>query len=212
MEAQGTVQVSVKIFRGGVTHPPQVQVRQTDHLGLLGHHVHGNVCGQAFLGVDEPFKEVAIFQGGHTNRSALVVDLGVVICHLKLADHVRQLAQLAVAQTASRRFIQHGNFVVGHLLDLGGSRTVNQFQKITIGAGAENGNRNDLAHHEDRGQDQHKDDHHFTLVLGKGEVIPQMNALAAGIHTQSNHKYQDVDQQEHQNKAVKPGVMQVDGG
>ncbi len=65
--------------------------------GLLGHHVHHHIGGQAVSTVGEPLDEVGIGNGGHPDGPALIVDLGGVAGILKLADHVAEGAHLPVA-------------------------------------------------------------------------------------------------------------------
>ena len=81
-----------------------------------------------------------------------------------------------------------------------------------VRAGPEDGGGEDLAHHEEDGQHGDGDDHHLALAFGEGEVIPQVNVLLAGVYTQHDHEHQDIDQQQNKDKAVKAGIVQVDGG
>ena len=81
-----------------------------------------------------------------------------------------------------------------------------------VSSGPEKGGRNDLAHHKNCCQNKEHQNHGLALVLGKGKVILQPDSLVSSVHTQNDHKYQNVYQQQDKNKAVKLGIVQVDGG
>ena len=211
-EPQGPVQVPVEVLRGRVPHSRLPDGGQADHPGLLGHHVHGDVGGQALFRVDEPLEEVPVLQGGHPDGTALVVDLGVVVGHLELADHVRQLAQLPVPQPAGGGFVQHGDLVKGDLLDLRGEVPGVHRQQVPVGPCPEDGGGDDLPDDENGGQGQDDDHHRLALTSGKGEVGLEPHPLGAGVHPQGDHEHQDIHQQQHQHEAVEAGVVEVQGG
>ena len=115
-EPQVAVEVAGEVLRRGVADA----VLQPHHVHVLGHHVDDQIGRQALGPIIEPLDPVAVFQRRHPDGLALVVDLGIVRRHLKLAHHVGQLAQLAVAQLGGAVTVQHGNLAVGNLLHLGG--------------------------------------------------------------------------------------------
>ena len=78
--------------------------------------------------------------------------------------------------------------------------------------GPEEGGGEDLAHHKQDGQDGNEDHHQLALAFGKGQVVPQVDLLLAGVHPQHDHEHQDVDQQQNKDKAVEAGIVQVEGG
>ena len=141
MKAQEPIQVPVKVLGRGVAHAIQSQVRQANHIGLLGDHIYRDIGGQPFLGVKEPFEKVSVLQGSHSDRPSLIIDLGVILRDVKLADHVGQFAQLPVPQHAGRGFVQHGDLVIGHRFNIGGKISRSNIQQLVVSTGAENGGR-----------------------------------------------------------------------
>ena len=105
------VQVAAEVLGGGVVDA----LVQTDDLHVLSHHVDKQIGGQAVGAVVQPLDDIAVAQGRDADRAALVVDLGIVVGHLELGDHVRQLTQFAVAQLCGGVGIQHGDLVIGDL-------------------------------------------------------------------------------------------------
>ena len=110
---------------------------QTDDLHVLGHHVDKQIGGQTVGAVVQPLDDVAVAQGRDADRAALVVDLGIVVGHLELGHHVRQLTQFAVAQLCGGVGIQHGDLVIADLLHFGGKVAVGDGQQVAVVPGAE---------------------------------------------------------------------------
>ena len=109
------VEIAVEILRRGVFHA----LVQADDGGLLRDHVDENIGRQALAAVGQPLEKVGVFQIGHAHRPVVIVDLRIGRRDLELADHVAQLAQLAVAQTLGRVLVQHGDLVEGNLRHIG---------------------------------------------------------------------------------------------
>ena len=114
-EAEISVDIPEKILAGGVLHA----ALQPDQVRLLGHHVHGDVGWQAGALVEQPLDGVSVHQGGHPVGGSLVIDLGVIVRHLKLGDQLGHLPQLPVPQAGGGIPVHHRN--VGHV-DLGDVR------------------------------------------------------------------------------------------
>ena len=98
------VQVAAEMLGSGIVDP----LIQPHHLHVLGDHVDDEVGGQTLGAVVQPLDNVAVPQGRHPDGAALIVDLGVVVRHLELGHHIRQLAQLPAAQPGSGVAVQHG--------------------------------------------------------------------------------------------------------
>ena len=92
METEVAVEVAAKVLGGGVLHA----LAQPHQLHILRHHVDEQIGGQAVGAVGEPLDDIAVQERGDPDRPAPVVDLGIVVGYLKLADHVAELAQLPV--------------------------------------------------------------------------------------------------------------------
>ena len=166
LEPQMAVEVAAEVLGGGVLHA----LVQAHHLRLLGHHVDDEVSGQALGAVGEPLDDVAVGKAGHPHRAALVVDLGVGGQNLKLAHHVRQLAQLAAAQPLGAVGVQHGDLVVADLVHLAGEIAGLHRQKLCVAAGAD-----DLPGEQRAHQNRHRQAHHHkegqgALLFHKGEI------------------------------------------
>ena len=197
--------VAVQGLGGGILHA----LRQADHLGLLGDHVHDDIGGQALAAVVEPFDEIAVVQRGDADGAALIIDLGVIIGHLELADHVGQLAQLAVAQALSGLLIQHGDLVEGDLLHLGGKVAVFHREQVPIGGSSEDGHGDDSAQDGDHDEQEHQNADGQALGLDEAEILLD---AAAGVHVEAggNEGADHVDDAQYEEKAVKIAVMEVD--
>ena len=136
-------------------------------------------------------------QGGDADGAALVVDLGVVVGHLELGHHVRQLAQLAVAQLGGGVLVQHGDLVKGDLLHLGGEVAVFHRQQITVAACPEHlpthraaDQRRDHQQNRQRQRDQ-------ALLFQKFEVALYAIPLKSGGHHGAQAVHAAHQQREH---------------
>ena len=178
VEAEMAVHVAVEGLRGGVLHT--LALGQTDHLHLLGHHVHHDVGGQALGAVGEPLDEVGVLQGCHTDRTALVVDLGGVVGHLELAGHVGDSAHLGGAQVAGGVLVQHGDLIKGDLLHVGDKVALLDVQQLPVGGGAEDGQGDDLTHQAHHNQQPQQDADGQALLLDEAEVLLHLAALSGG--------------------------------
>ena len=82
VEADVAVDIAEEIFAWGIFHAA-VQPHQ---VGLLGHHVNGQVGRQSLLMVKQPFDGICIPERRHAVGSAIIIDLGVIVLNLKLGD------------------------------------------------------------------------------------------------------------------------------
>ena len=216
VEAQIAAQVPAEVLGGGIADA----LVQAHHVHVLGDHVDDEIGGQTVGAVIEPLDPVAVAQGRHPHRAALVVDLGIVPGHLELGHHVRQLAQLAVAQLLGGVLVQHGNLVIADLLHLGGKVAVVHGQQVPVGAGPEHlpadGRADQRRDHQH--QAQHKGDgallfHKAEVALGPAALKPggQHRAAAvhraqqqcehievAGVQVQRRQRHIEIDGSEHQ--------------
>ena len=176
VEAQMAVQVAAEVLGGGVVDA----LVQTDDLHVLSHHVDKQIGGQAVGAVVQPLDDIAVAQGRDADRAALVVDLGIVIGHLELGDHVRQLAQLAVAQLCGGVGIQHGDLVIADLLHLRGKVAVGNGQQVAVVPGTEQLPADHRAHQCRGDQRGGRDEGHGALLFQKGEVALGTGALKTG--------------------------------
>ena len=192
METQVAIQIAAEMLRRGIADA----LLQTHHLHILCHHVNDEVGGQAVGAVIQPFDPVAVAQGGDPDRTVLVVDLGVVIVHLELGHHIRQLAQLAVAQLGGGVTIQHGDLVEGDLLHLAGKVAGLHRQQIPIIGGPNELPADDAADNgrEDHGQSQEERD--LALLLHEAKVALGSLSLKAG--SKNGHNAVHGAQQDHE--------------
>ena len=193
LEPEIPVQIAVEMLGGGIADA----LLQTHHLHVLGHHVDDQIGGQALPAVVQPLDDIAVLQRRDTDRAALVVDLGIVVGHFELGDHVRQFAQLAVAQLGGGIPVQHGDLVKGDLLHLRGEIAVLHRQQITIGCGPEHLPAQSAAHqrnhHHGRRQQQRDQALLFQelkVALGPVSLKPGGKDGAHGIYAaQQQHKH-----------------------
>ena len=114
LKAQMAHHVAIQRLGRGVFD--SLAIGKADHLDLLGDHIHHNVSGQTVGAVGEPPNKIGVFQGGHTDGTALIVDLGGVVGHLKLAGHVGNGTHLCGAQISGGVLVQQRNFIKGNFL------------------------------------------------------------------------------------------------
>ncbi len=203
VEPEIAVQVAAEMLGGCIADA----LLQPHHLHILCHHVDDEIGGQTGGTVIQPLDDVAVLQGGDADGAALVVDLGVVVGHLELGHHVRQLAQLAVAQLGGGVLVQHGDLVKGDLLHLGGEVPVFHRQQITVAACPEH-----LPAH--RAADQRRDHQQNcqrqrdqALLFQKFEVALYAIPLKAGGHHGAQAVHAAYQQREH----VEFRRFQIDG-
>ncbi|MPM44331.1 hypothetical protein SDC9_91009 [bioreactor metagenome] len=101
------VKIPAEVLGGGVLDA----LVKAHHSGFLADHINQNIGGDALAAVIQPLDDVAVYQIGDPHGALVVVDLSVIVGNLKLADHVVQFAQLAVAQLLRGGLIQHGDCV-----------------------------------------------------------------------------------------------------
>ena len=199
--------VAVEGLGEGVLHA----LAEAHHLGLLGHHVHHHVGGQAVAPVGEPLDQIGIGDGCHPDGPALVVDLGGVVGVLKLADHVAECAHLAVAQVLGGGAIQCGDLIEGDLADILGELPVLHGEEIPVGRRPEDGGGQDGAHqgHGDQGQKQ--DAHGETLLLDEAQVVLHPAAAGGHVHAGGDQGTQDIHHAEDTHEGVEVTGLEVDG-
>ena len=198
-----TVQVPAKVLGGGVLDA----LFQPHQFHVLRHHVDEDIGGQPVPPVGNPLDKVGIAQGGDAHRPPLIVDLGVVLVDLELADHVAQLTQLPVAQPLGTVFVQHGDLVKGDLLHLVGEISVLDGQQSRIVPRSEDHRghqRPHNAHHQSSGQEQGGD---LALLFYKAEIPLGAAALKPGGHHGAGHVYQAQQEQE----AIEALILRIEG-
>ena len=204
VEAQVAVEVAAEVLGGGVLDA----LLEPYQLHILGHHVDDDIGGQAVRTVGEPLDEVGVAQRGDAHRAALVVDLGVVLVDLKLADHVAELTQLPVSQTLGGVLVQHGDLIKGDLVHIGGKVAALRRQQGGVCAGPEN----HAAHQcTDEGYSNHGHCHYGrdgALLLHKFKVMLGPLALEAG----GEDGAAAVDHAQQQNECIEVGGLGVQGG
>ena len=215
LEAQVAHDIPVQRLGEGVLHP--LPLREADHLGLLGDHVHQHIGGQALAPVGEPLDQVGVGDGGHPHGTALVVDLGGLgVGVLKLADHVAEGAHLPVPQEVGGVLVQGGDLVEGDLADVLGELPVLHGEQVPVGPRPEDGQGDDLADDDHRQHDHQQDAHGETLLLDEVEVVlhPALGkaALPLALKAGGHQGAQQVDHAQHEHKAVELPGLGVDGG
>ena len=178
VETQMPVEVAAQVLGGGVLDA--LSLGQAHQLGALGHHIHQDIGGQALGAVGEPADQVGVHEGGDADGAALVVDLGVVVHHLKLADHIAELAQLPVAQPLGGVPVQHGDLVVGDLRHLGGEVALLKGQELGVALGAEDDGAHQSAHQSGGQQEHRQEEGDGTLFPQELEVVAEALPLEAG--------------------------------
>ena len=197
------VQVAAEMLGSGIVDP----LIQPHHLHVLGDHVNDEVGRQTLGAVIQPLDNVAVPQGGHPDGAALIVDLGVVLRHLELGHHIRQLAQLAVAQLHGGLCVQHGDLVVADLLHLRGEVAVLHRQQIPVAAGAEQLPAQHGAYQRGDGQPYGDDKRDGALLLQEAHIALDAVALKAG----GQHGTHGVHGAAQQHEDVEFLAFQVDG-
>ena len=179
---------------------------QPHQLHALVHHVDEQVGGQAFGAVGHPLDHIGVHQRGDAHGAALVVDLGVVVHHLKLADHVAELPQLPVPQPLGAVPVQHGDLVVGDLRHIAGEIPGLKGQQLRVGPRPEDHAAGDGPHkgRDQQGQGQEEGD--GALLFQKGEVFLRPLGLEPG----GQQGAAAVHRAQHQDKDIKIGRFQVD--
>ena len=203
VEPQVTVQVPAKVLGGGVFHA----LLQPDHISLLGHHVDDDIGRQALGAVGEPFDEVAVGQGGDPDGPALVVDLVVGGQDLELGHHVAELAQLPAAQPGGGAGVQHGDLVIGDLLDLRGEIAALNGQQLAVSAGPQHHPGGDGAHGDNGDQRDKSQKRHGALLFDKAHIALD----AVSLKTGGQHGAHAVDGAHQEGKDVKLLRVEVDG-
>ena len=176
METQMAFQFPPEVLRRSILH----SLVQTDHFRLLRHHVDDKIGRQTVRTVGEPLHQVAVGQGGHPDRAALVVDLGIRGQDLKLGDHVAELAQLPAAQPLGGVRVQHGDLVVTDLLHLCGEVTGIQGQQLTVAACPDHYPGGSRAHSDGGDQRQQHQKRHRALLFHKLRISLDAVPLKAG--------------------------------
>ena len=202
-EPQMAVEIAAEVLGGGVADA----LVQPYYLHVLRDHVDDEVGRQTLRPVVQPLDEVAVPQGRHPDGAALIVDLGVVVRHLKLGHHVRQLAQLAVAQLHGGLRVQHGDLVIADLLHLGGEVAVLHGQQIAVVLGAEQLPAQHRAYQRGGRQSHRQEQGHGTLLFQKAEIALGAAALKAG----GQHGAHAVHRADQQREGVELLTFEVDG-
>ena len=192
-EPQIAVQIPAEVLGRGVADA----LIQAHHVHVLGHHVDDQIRRQTLGAVVQPLDPVAVAQGRHPHRAALVVDLGIIPGYLELGHHVRQLAQLAVAQLLGGVLVQHGNLVIADLLHLGGKVAGLHRQQVPVGAGPEHLPADGRAHNGRDCQRRRQHKGHGALLFHEAEVALGSAALKAGGQNGAAAVYRAQQQHEH---------------
>ena len=179
---------------------------QPHQLHALVHHVDEQVGGQAFGAVGHPLDHIGVHQRGDAHGAALVVDLGVVVHHLKLADHVAELPQLPVPQPLGAVPVQHGDLVVGDLRHIAGEVPGLKGQQLRVGPRPEDHAAGDGPHQGRDQQGQGQEEGDGALLFQKGEVFLRPLGLEPG----GQQGAAAVHRAQHQGKDIEIGRFQVD--
>ena len=204
METQMAVQIPAEMLHIGVLDA----LLQPHQLHVLRHHVNEQVGGQSVSPVGEPLDQIGVHQSGDAHRAALVVDLGIIVHHLKLGDHIAELSQLPVAQAFGGLFIQHGNLVVGNFVHLGGEVAHRNGQQLRVGLGPENNAARQCPHQSQHQQCNSQNNRNSALFFQEAEVVPRLLSLKAG----SQRGADTVHGAQQQGKGVKIRRLEIDGG
>ena len=203
LETQEALQIAPKMLRRGIADA----LVQTHHLYILVDHVDDQVGRQAVGAVIQPLDPVAVAQTGNPHGAALIVDLGIVVIHLKLGNHVCQLAQLAVAQSGGGIPVQHGNLVVRNFLHLAGEVTVGDRQQVPIAGGPDHLPAQHCAHQRHHNQRCRRKNGDGALLFDKLRIALDPCTLKAG----GENGHAAVTQAQQQSKGIEIRAMQVDG-
>ena len=178
---------------GGVLHA----LRQTHHRYVLGHHVHDEIGGQAAGAVGEPLDDVRVAQRCYPDRAALIVDLGVVVQHLELGDHVRQLTQLPGPQTGGGIPVQHGDLVEADLVHLGGEVAGLHGQQLAVAGGPQYHPGADGADGDGRDQGDEQQEGHGALLPDEVGVALDAVSLETGGDHRADAIHRAAQEHEH---------------
>ena len=74
------------------------RIFKANNLGILSAHIDDNVSRNARIVVGPPFEHVSIVERANTNWCILIIDLGVQVGNLELANIVGHCTHSAVAQ------------------------------------------------------------------------------------------------------------------
>ena len=203
VEPQVAVQVPAQMLGGGVLDA----LVQPLQLHVLGDHIHDQIGGQTVGAVGEPLDDVGVHQGGDAHRAALVVDLGVVLHDLELADHIAELAQLPVPQPLGGVLVQHGDLVVADLVHVGGEVPDLKGQQLRVGPGPEKHAAGETAHQSRRQQGQRQEEGDGALLLQKLEVVLDPLPLKAG----GEHGADAVHRAQQKGKDIELRGLETDG-
>ena len=202
VETEVAAEVAAEVLGGRIADA----LLETDDIDVLRDHVNHEIGGQTRLAVVEPLDPVAVAQRRHADGAVFVVDLRVVVCDLELRDHVRQLAELAVAETGRRVAVEHRDLVEADLVDLVGEAACLNGQQVAVSARAQHlpaEHRTDQRHsHEQR----RREERHAALLLHKAEVALRPFALKAG----GQHRAHAVHRAQQQRKDVELRRLQAD--
>ena len=201
LEAQMADQIAVEMLRRGVFDA----LVQALHRHFLGGHIDDKICRQALGAVVEPLDDVAVHQSRHAHGLALIVDLGIVVLHLELADHVAELAQLAVAQAGGAVAVQHGDLVKGQLVHFLGKVARFHRQELLIGPRPQQHRREDRAHQRHRDQGDHNVKRDPALLAHELEIALCPVALKTG----GDNRHHAVDNAQGKGEGVKLRRFQI---
>ena len=108
------VQVPVEILRFGIFDA----LLQHDAFRILRGHVDQDVGRNAVPLIGQPLDGTGVNQRRDAHRHVVVVDLGIIVRHLKLGNHVHQASHLPVAQKGRGILIQKRDGTVIRLFDI----------------------------------------------------------------------------------------------
>ena len=202
-EPKMAVEVPAEVLGGGVLDA----LLKAHQLHALVHHVDNEVGREAVGTVGDPLDDVRVAESGNAHRPTLVVNLGVVLIDLKLADHIAELPQLPVPQPLGAVLVQHGNLVVGDLIHLGNKVPRLNGQQLGIASGPEDHRPGHAARYGDNQQPHSDDRGDQALLLDKLEVALEPLPLKAG----GDNGADTVDNAQQQRKGVKLLRLEVDG-
>ena len=202
LEAQMAHQITVEVFGCGVFDA----LFQALHRHFLRCHIDNQIRRKTFGPIVEPLDNIAVHQACHADRFSLVIDLGIVVLHFKLADHVAQFTQLPGTQTGGAVAIQHRDLIEAQLIHFFGKIPRFNGQQLLVGIRPQDHGREDASHQRNHNQRSHDIKRDAALFAHKVEISFGPVPLKACGH----HSADAVNRAEQEYERIKFRRFQVD--